>query len=447
MLEGITYLQTPETPVWFGRLGKISNGCPPEHDRCPNAVPHIVAASADLVRMERFQAEIARVRRQLSERALLVRQGARRNSWWPVSIGIAFVLAVGLMLYFLATNAQAVRFGEILTAVGILAAFGLCIQVAMGTQARSRDLQAQINTGGPLDSSDFTSVDLTSAYLRNRSMNSVRFAHARCRQADFTGAHLHDAVFTRADLRRARLNAVEGSEIRCYRADLRDASFIGATLTDGKFEEADLRNVDLTDADLCGADLRHADLRGADLSSAQLTGVRFTGAVYDEQTRWPETMSSSQLEARGLDLTTSGKSGTIKRQGVLVPVTAMAAVLGLALFSAGIGGAFSSDTPTIDNPGSPQVLGASSTNVGVEVFGEGMASITIETAAGTERIEQWLPYSGSIAVSDGQAVTVTAEQVVGSGSIGCELLSGADLLTSDSATGSFVQATCSATAP
>ncbi|NNE72734.1 MAG: pentapeptide repeat-containing protein [Acidimicrobiales bacterium] len=228
-----------------------------------------------------------------------MRASSRRHSWWPPAVGSSITLLFGLWLEFRASSESLSRLGQMVFLVGGLGLVLIWVHATAGRQNQRRDLLSQVNSGISLDGCDFGGIDIVGAYLRERSMNSIRLAHARCRRVDFTGSQMHDAVLTRADLRNTQFNRVIGTELRAYRADLREARFDGADLSGAHFESADLRDADFGTATLFGADFRWSDLRGADLSRADITGVLLTGARCDDSTRWPQAMSASQLDARG----------------------------------------------------------------------------------------------------------------------------------------------------
>lgn len=78
------------------------------------------------------------------------------------------------------------------------------------------------------------------------------------------------------------------ARFRGHRADLRRATLIAA----------DLDGSNLSGANLSGANLHGASLRGANLEGADLHGVVLAGAMYDEDTRWPDSFDPCVHGAR-----------------------------------------------------------------------------------------------------------------------------------------------------
>lgn len=344
----------------------------------------------------------------------------RRTTWWPVTGAVTAIIALGAV--FGQAESRFHDLGLVLVGAGTIGAVFVWTAFVVNTHARSRDTQMQINIGANLDACDLTGADLGGAYLRLRQMNSIRLAQANCRAADFTSSTMNDAVLTRADLRHARLDNIGGADLHGYRADFRWASFQAADLREAHFEEADLRHVNFRDADLTAADFRNADLRGADLTADSLTGIHFSGAVYDESTTWPDSMSESQRDARGLVLSSGSSRQLLRgprrlRSAVGTLATGFAAIAIVAGFVAA-GGGSTTDTANTQT----LVLGANEARSVIRVDGEGLARVVVDDGSG-ELIEGVvdLPMSWPVATQAVAGVSVTAERAIGGGPLACAI--------------------------
>ena len=177
--------------------------------------------------------------------------------------------------------------------------------------------------GANLSGTDLQRADLTNADLRRASLEGANLRGCRLRGADLRGANLEGAVLAGTELAGSKFDeetrwpatfdaktsgavgpGANPGVVDLRGADLRRASLVEANLQGGQFgdanlsgaslrganvRDADLSKASLHDADLRGTDLRGVDLRGADLRGAQLEGADLRGALYDRDTRWPDT--------------------------------------------------------------------------------------------------------------------------------------------------------------
>ena len=120
----------------------------------------------------------------------------------------------------------------------------------------------------------------------HEDINSVDFAGASLRKANFENATLYGTTFlTKADLQEANFRGAIMAEARLKGANLHKANFEGADLNGTNFRDAimvdaNFKNANLERADFTGNDnLLQSSFAGANLQRAQLSGADFRGVI------------------------------------------------------------------------------------------------------------------------------------------------------------------------
>ena len=120
---------------------------------------------------------------------------------------------------------------------------------------------------------------------RGESIERVDLKEVYLEGADLHRVDLSDINFLKADLREVNLN----------RSVLMRSYFKGANLSGAHLYRADLRFAVLPLANLSNANLRQANMR----ECVGLESANLKGAQYDDNTRWPESMSRDLLLKKG----------------------------------------------------------------------------------------------------------------------------------------------------
>lgn len=151
--------------------------------------------------------------------------------------------------------------------------------------------------GSQLNGSKFSGVDLSETFLSGADLSEADLSNCNLSNcciagSEFSHSNLHSANLERANLLFSNMqNAVlDNSNLGngyLYKACLTEAQLTSATLIN-----ANLRGANFNQANLENADLSNTDLCGADLTGATLDGAILTSALYDDNTRWPQTLDS-----------------------------------------------------------------------------------------------------------------------------------------------------------
>ena len=139
----------------------------------------------------------------------------------------------------------------------------------------------------------FSGATLTHTDLTEADLTAVRFANAKFRQPDFTGAknlHLTWAYATPLERKPVRTLMTEGriDDLDFSNLNLRGLSFKDLNLTGRNFYHADLSDADFSGCDLSEADLTEAMVLGARFSHAKLTGAIIENWSMDKQTQFDD---------------------------------------------------------------------------------------------------------------------------------------------------------------
>lgn len=131
----------------------------------------------------------------------------------------------------------------------------------------------QDNPSHALDFSgeDFSSLDLSGAFLMGVALDGADFSHARLVGTIFAGASLEGATFTNADLTEAVFGPPE-----LVHADLA-TSDLGSALMRG----ANAKGADFQHATVTGAQFREANVEGANFTNANHADANFKDANTD----------------------------------------------------------------------------------------------------------------------------------------------------------------------
>ena len=136
---------------------------------------------------------------------------------------------------------------------------------------------------------DFTSVDLSLAYLRGADLERAVFYKAHMWLTALQEAHLREAYFFVANLESASLDDANLEEASFFSARMQGASLNRAWLKGAGLDDADLRRAKLVEANLENATLRETHLEGADLTGATgLTKEQLKDAIGDAKTKLPK---------------------------------------------------------------------------------------------------------------------------------------------------------------
>jgi uncharacterized protein YjbI with pentapeptide repeats len=150
------------------------------------------------------------------------------------------------------------------------------IKIEPEARLDGKDLSNQNLSGADLSGADLSGADLRNAHLRGTDLRNATLTNAQLEGTIYdTNTKLPESI---TEQQKASMIKIE-PEARLDGKDLSNQNFSGANLSGYV---------------LSGANLRGANLRGTDLSNATLTDANFENAIYDADTKLPDSITDEQ---------------------------------------------------------------------------------------------------------------------------------------------------------